>query len=74
MRIVPEINKDVNSRLREITCFALDMDGTIYLGEQWIDGAREFLAAVEKENQREVLFGNIMIKNSRIFFYYFFIF
>ena len=34
MRIVPEINKDVNSRLREITCFALDMDGTIYLGEQ----------------------------------------
>ena len=48
MRIVPEINKDVNSRLREITCFALDMDGTIYLGEQWIDGAREFATEIKK--------------------------
>ena len=58
MRIVPEINKDVNSRLREITCFALDMDGTIYLGEQWIDGAREFLAAVEKAGKQYIFLTN----------------
>jgi len=41
--------------ISDIKLFALDMDGTIYLGTQWIDGAREFLDAV-KSSGREYVF------------------
>lgn len=43
---IPEIDTDTEQILKNITCYALDMDGTIYLGEQWIDGAKEFLNAI----------------------------
>ena len=36
----------IREMVQNITCFALDMDGTIYLGDRWIDGARDFLDAV----------------------------
>ena len=52
MKQIPETDKDAESRLKEITCFALDMDGTVYLGEKWIDGALEFLNAVEKAGKQ----------------------
>lgn len=29
--------------IKDIKCFLLDMDGTIYLGNKLIDGAQEFL-------------------------------
>lgn len=38
MKRTPDINVDQEQILSKIQCFALDMDGTIYLGEQWIDG------------------------------------
>lgn len=41
-----------------IKLFALDMDGTIYLGTKWIDGAREFLDAVESSGRRYVFLTN----------------
>ena len=44
---IPEVDQDTRKKLKEITCFALDMDGTIYLGEKWIEGARDCLRAVE---------------------------
>lgn len=43
------------SKLNSIRLYALDMDGTIYLGTQWIPGAREFLDAVT-ESGREYVF------------------
>ncbi|MGN1181162.1 MAG: HAD-IIA family hydrolase [Suilimivivens sp.] len=58
MKKIPEINKDKHEKLKEITCFALDMDGTIYLGEKWIDGAREFLDAVERAGKQYVFLTN----------------
>ena len=39
----------------KIKCFALDMDGTIYLGTKWIDGAQDFLQKV-KDSGREYVF------------------
>ena len=45
----------MNEKIAAIRCFALDMDGTIYLGNQWIEGAREFLDAV-KSSGREYVF------------------
>lgn len=44
--------------LKEIECFALDMDGTIYLGEQWIDGALDFLRALEEKGRQYVFLTN----------------
>ena len=41
------VNKDIDGVIDTIRCFALDMDGTIYLGEQWIEGAKEFLKKIE---------------------------
>lgn len=52
MREIPEIDQDKARLLSRITCFALDMDGTVYLGERWLDGAREFLQAVEDSGRQ----------------------
>ena len=30
-------------KLKNIKCYLLDMDGTIYLGNELIDGVKEFL-------------------------------
>ena len=41
-------------KLKNIKCYLLDMDGTIYLGNKLIDGAREFLEKLkEKKNDME---------------------
>ncbi len=48
----------MNEKLSGIKCFALDMDGTIYLGNQWIDGARVFLDAVEASGREYVFLTN----------------
>lgn len=58
MKQIPVVNSDKTNALKNITCFALDMDGTIYLGEQWIDGAREFLKAVEEAGKSYVFLTN----------------
>ena len=44
---IPAIGEDKEHLLANIRCFALDMDGTIYLGEQWIEGAQDFLHKIE---------------------------
>lgn len=58
MKQIPTVNSDIENKLKNITCYALDMDGTIYLGEQWIDGAREFLEAVERAGKSYVFLTN----------------
>ena len=65
--MIPEINTDEQSILKNITCFALDMDGTIYLGNRWIDGAREFLEAVEKAGKQYVFLTNNSSKNPQAY-------
>lgn len=49
---LPAVDEDREGILKNITCFALDMDGTVYLGQQWIEGAREFLEAVERAGKQ----------------------
>ena len=65
--MIPEVNKDAAHILKNIECFALDMDGTIYLGEQWIDGAREFLSAVEAAGKKYVFLTNNSSKNPQVY-------
>ena len=37
-------------RLRNIRCFLFDMDGTVYLGDQLLPGAKEFLAYLTSQD------------------------
>ena len=65
--MIPEIDRDEQSILKKINCFALDMDGTIYLGNRWIDGARDFLEAVEKAGKQYVFLTNKSSKNPQAY-------
>ena len=62
-----EVNRDRGGLLKGIECFALDMDGTIYLGEQWIDGAMDFLKAIEKLGKRYVFVTNNSSKSPEVY-------
>lgn len=64
---IPVINQDENGILSQIRCFALDMDGTIYLGEQWIDGAVEFLHKIEASGRNYVFLTNNSSKNAEVY-------
>ena len=45
-------------QLKHIRCFALDMDGTIYLGTTWIQGAVSFLETLKATNRRALFVTN----------------
>lgn len=64
---IPEVDQDTRKKLKEITCFALDMDGTIYLGEKWIEGARDFLRAVEECGKQYIFLTNNSSKNPQAY-------
>lgn len=48
-------NRKASEILKGIRLFALDMDGTVYLGNRWIDGAVDFLSRI-RESGREYIF------------------
>ena len=51
-------------RLREIRCFLLDMDGTFYLGDQLLPGAKEFLHYCEDKGLKYLFITNNSSKNA----------
>lgn len=64
---IPPINQDQQHMLPQIRCFALDMDGTVYLGEQWIDGALDFLHRIEETGRSYVFVTNNSSKNAAVY-------
>ncbi len=64
---LPTVNRDENGILRKVRCFALDMDGTIYLGERWIDGATDFLHKIEETGRDYVFLTNNSSKNAAVY-------
>lgn len=50
--------------LKDITLFLLDMDGTVNLGFDPIDGAKEFLQALIKQNKKYIFLTNNSSKNA----------
>jgi len=50
--------------LKNIDCYALDMDGTIYLGGSWIDGALDFIHELERLGKQYVFLTNNSSKNA----------
>lgn len=64
---IPNVNEDPEGILSQIKCFALDMDGTIYLGERWIDGAKAFLERIEASGRTYVFLTNNSSKNAAVY-------
>ena len=50
-------------KLENIKCYLLDMDGTIYLGNELIEGAKEFLQKLKKKNIKYIFLTNNSSKN-----------
>ncbi|MCM1267157.1 MAG: HAD-IIA family hydrolase [Bacteroidales bacterium] len=67
MTKIPVVNEDAERILSQVRCFALDMDGTVYLGERWIDGAKEFLARIEASGRSYVFVTNNSSKNAAVY-------
>ena len=61
------VNVDKDNIIAGTECFALDMDGTIYLGDKWIDGAQDFLEAVEKAGKDYIFLTNNSSKNPAVY-------
>ena len=50
-------------KLENIKCYLLDMDGTIYLGNELIDGAKEFLEKLKEREIKYIFLTNNSSKN-----------
>lgn len=61
------VNLDEKGLISRIRCFALDMDGTVYLDETWIDGAREFLDRIEQTGRSYCFMTNNSSKNAEVY-------
>lgn len=66
-KIIPETDQDKEHILEKVRCFALDMDGTVYLGEKWIEGARDFLEKIEASGRSYVFLTNNSSKNAEAY-------
>ncbi len=66
-KALPQVNEDAGHILDSIRCFALDMDGTIYLGEKWIDGAQDFLQKIIDSGREYVFLTNNSSKNAAVY-------
>ncbi len=53
--------------LQEKNVFLLDMDGTIYLGDELIEGAKDFLAALRERGKRYIFLTNNSSKNKEVY-------
>lgn len=61
------VNKDNTGLLKRLTTFCLDLDGTLYLDETWIDGARDFLDALEAKGKRYCFLTNNSSKSAAVY-------
>lgn len=66
-RQIPSVNEDREQILSRVRCFALDMDGTVYLGERWIEGALSFLHRIEETGRNYVFVTNNSSKNAAVY-------
>ncbi len=61
------INGNAEKIIKNVECFALDMDGTVYLGSNWIDGALDFLDAVKRSGRRYCFMTNNSSKSADVY-------
>lgn len=61
------INEDPKDILKDIKCFVLDMDGTIYIGDRLIEGAAAFIQKLRDRSKRFVLLTNNSSKSTAVY-------
>ena len=54
-------------KIKEIKCFILDMDGTIYLGNELFDFTKDFLNKVEETGREYYFFTNNSSKSQQAY-------
>lgn len=54
----------LRERLLDVRCFLLDMDGTVCLGDQLLDGSLDFLAALSKTGRQALFLTNNSSKSA----------
>lgn len=57
-------NEDIRKRLQSVKCFALDMDGTFYLGDRILEGSMAFIRKVKATGRRFIFLTNNSSKGS----------
>ncbi len=67
LRIKYQVNEDPTGILSRIRYFCLDMDGTVYLDSVWIDGAKDFLAALTATGRKFCFMTNNSSKSADIY-------
>ena len=60
------VNLDPEGIMPRIRNFCLDMDGTVYLDNLWIDGAKDFLAALTATGRKYCFMTNNSSKSASI--------
>jgi 4-nitrophenyl phosphatase len=53
--------------LKQVRCFILDLDGTVYLGKRILDGSIEFLETLERNDIQFKFFTNNSSKNAKFY-------
>lgn len=53
--------------LKQVKCFILDLDGTVYLGKKILDGSIDFLKTLEKNKIQFKFFTNNSSKNAKFY-------
>lgn len=61
------LDEDPEGLLPGLRAFLLDLDGTVYLDESWIEGAREFLARLTATGRRWCFLTNNSSKSARAY-------
>ena len=67
LRELYNVNRDPEGILKKIRNFCLDMDGTVYLDSTWIDGAKDFLAALTATGRKYCFMTNNSSKSADIY-------
>ncbi len=59
--------REIRERLKKVSCFLLDMDGTFYLGDQLIEGSLDFLAALRATGRTARFLTNNSSKSAMVY-------
>ncbi len=61
------VNTDPGGMLAGIKNFALDLDGTMYFDETWIDGAKDFLTRLDETGRKYCFMTNNSSKSAQVY-------
>ncbi|MBQ2697840.1 MAG: HAD-IIA family hydrolase [Clostridia bacterium] len=60
-------HEEIREKLARVKCFLLDMDGTLYLGDNLIEGSLDFLAALERTGRTARFLTNNSSKSASVY-------